>query len=206
MLAHNIHKDCPRGVASAPRVFMNIVRCSSIYIYIYTYLVFPVASRRSFRRAPVTHAYLQNSEKNQHTLNKPSQRIFYSVCNSQADLANYNWGCGHRLTTITNQDHISVEIQGKGSIINTYWNSKVTAGKKSASHPSLRATQSVPGFTHPHRDGRPSGWCKSRLKRCRCGKVCVAFLNAASRGFAFLRRRGSRRGEIGGKDLMNYDS
>ena len=33
----------------------------------------------------------------------------------------------------------------------------------------------------------------------------MAFLNAASHGFAFLRRRGSRRGEIGGKDLMNYD-
>ena len=34
VLAHNIHKDCPRGVASAPRVFMNIVRYSYIYIYI----------------------------------------------------------------------------------------------------------------------------------------------------------------------------
>ena len=80
-----------RGVASAPRVFINIIRCSSIYIYIYIRtLFFPVASRRLFRRAPVTHAYLQNSEKNQHTLNKPSQRTFHSVCNSQSDLANYN--------------------------------------------------------------------------------------------------------------------
>ena len=138
-------KKHPLGALRAPLGFLWILFAVLQYVYTYT-LFFPVASRRSFRRAPVTHAYLQNFEKIKHTLNDLSQRIFYSVCNSQADLANYNWGCGHRITTITNQDHISIEIQGKGSIINTYWNSKVTAGKESASHPSLRATQSVPGL------------------------------------------------------------
>ena len=68
-----------------------------------------------------------------------------------------------------------------------------------------RIDRTLQGFTHPHRGIRPSGWCKSRLKRCRCGKARVAFLNAASRGFAFLTSRGSKRGEIRGKDLMNYD-
>ena len=120
VLAHNIHKDS--GRCERPSGFYEYCPlCFNIYIYTHIHTLFsPVAAIRSFRRAPVTHAYLQNYEKNQHTLNKPSQRILYSVCNSQADLANYNRECGHRLTTITNQDHISIEIQGKGSIINTH--------------------------------------------------------------------------------------
>ena len=68
-----------------------------------------------------------------------------------------------------------------------------------------RINRTLQGFTHPHRGIRPSGWCKSRLKRCRCGKARVAFLNAASRGFAFLRRRGSKRGEIRCRDLKICD-
>ena len=136
---------------------MNIVRCSSICIHIYVIFsrCFETLISKSAGHARKLNstdilleygAYFWNSQSIQHTLNKPSQRNLYSICNSQSDLANYNWGCGHWLTTITNQDHISIEIEGKGSIINTYWNSKVTAGKESASHPSLRATQSVPVF------------------------------------------------------------